>query len=126
MILVMFYAFSRKNTRAKARLFYLLIAVCLIISIIVGGSVGLWIGLDNKSSTKLLYESVRVENAMDTLQVCDALWCTFSDCLHSYCKRSPISTILPGGWGSNVILMPKLSSYCSRSILTGYNKSAGW
>ena len=68
-MLVMFYAFFRKNTRAKARLFYLLIAVCLIISLIVGATVGLLIGLDNKSSTKLLYENVRVENAMDTLQV---------------------------------------------------------
>ena len=65
----MFYTLTRNNKRARARLFYVLIAVCLVVSIIIGVTVGLLIGLNNKSSTKLLYENIRVENAMDTLSV---------------------------------------------------------
>lgn len=76
----MFYTLTRKNKRARARLFYVLIAVCLVVSITIGVTVGLLIGLNNnKSSTELLYENIRVDNAMDTLSVgaihCGILLC---------------------------------------------------
>lgn len=53
---------------------YLLVVICLLVSITIGATVGLVIGLNNNDSSStnnlLLYENIQVKNAMDTLVVC--------------------------------------------------------
>ena len=71
-LLVDTFCLSSKNKRLTTRLFYIFLAICLLVSVAIGATVGLLIGLKNNdsSSNKLLYENIQVKNAMDTLLVC--------------------------------------------------------